>query len=65
MAVLLRPGNAGSNTVAAWVAELDGDVLRGWPKEMRLTVRKERPHPCAQLRITDALARLEALPNPG
>ncbi len=38
----------------AWVAELDGDVLRGWPKGMRLIVRKERPHPGAQLRFTDA-----------
>ncbi|MDQ1005620.1 hypothetical protein QFZ82_000104 [Streptomyces sp. V4I23] len=38
----------------AWVAELDGDCLTGWPKEMRLIVRKERPHPGAQLRFTDA-----------
>ncbi len=38
----------------AWVAELAGDVLTGWPKGMRLIVRKERPHPGAQLRITDA-----------
>ncbi|MGW7239941.1 IS1380 family transposase [Streptomyces sp. NPDC054804] len=38
----------------AWVAELTGDVLDGWPKRMRLIVRKERPHPGAQLRITDA-----------
>ncbi|MBN3933278.1 IS1380 family transposase [Streptomyces verrucosisporus] len=38
----------------AWVAELAGDVLHGWPKGMRLIVRKERPHPGAQLRITDA-----------
>ncbi|WP_097922241.1 IS1380 family transposase [Streptomyces sp. wa1063] len=38
----------------AWVAELAGDVLHGWPKGMRLLVRKERPHPGAQLRITDA-----------
>ncbi|MFC5911701.1 IS1380 family transposase, partial [Streptacidiphilus monticola] len=38
----------------AWVAELAGDVLRGWPPGMRLIVRKERPHPGAQLRITDA-----------
>jgi hypothetical protein len=28
----------------AWVAELTGDVLAGWPKGMRLIVRKERPH---------------------
>ncbi|WP_329571089.1 IS1380 family transposase [Kitasatospora sp. NBC_01266] len=38
----------------AWVAELAGDVLTGWPKGMRLVVRKERPHPGAQLRFTDA-----------
>ncbi|MFD7602034.1 IS1380 family transposase [Streptomyces mirabilis] len=38
----------------AWVAEIAGDVLKGWPKGMRLIVRKERPHPGAQLRITDA-----------
>ena len=37
----------------AWVAELAGDVLGGWPKGMRLIVRKERPHPGAQLRIPD------------
>ncbi|KNE80134.1 IS1380 family transposase [Streptomyces xinghaiensis] len=38
----------------AWVAELTGKLLEGWPKGMRLIVRKERPHPGAQLRITDA-----------
>ncbi|WP_250401395.1 IS1380 family transposase [Streptomyces cellostaticus] len=38
----------------AWVAELTGDLLTGWPKGMRLIIRKERPHPGAQLRITDA-----------
>jgi hypothetical protein len=38
----------------AWVAELTGDMLTGWPKGMRLIIRKERPHPGAQLRITDA-----------
>ncbi len=38
----------------AWVAELTGDVLDGWPQGMRLIVRKERPHPGAQLRLTDA-----------
>lgn len=38
----------------AWVAELAGDCLKGWPKGMRLIVRKERPHPGAQLRFTDA-----------
>lgn len=38
----------------AWVAELTGLVhLSGWPTGMRLIVRKERPHPGAQLRLTD------------
>lgn len=29
----------------AWVAELTGSLLDGWPSGMRLIVRKERPHP--------------------
>lgn len=38
----------------AWVADLTGLVhLSGWPAGMRLIVRKERPHPGAQLRLTD------------
>ncbi|WP_327113998.1 IS1380 family transposase [Nocardia sp. NBC_01730] len=38
----------------AWVAEITGMVdLSGWPAGMRLVVRKERPHPGAQLRFTD------------
>jgi hypothetical protein len=42
---LVRPG--------AWVAELTGMLdLDGWPKGMRIIVRKERPHPGAQLRFT-------------
>ncbi|GAB3881633.1 hypothetical protein GCM10027612_11010 [Microbispora bryophytorum subsp. camponoti] len=42
----VRPG--------AWVAELAGLARwEGWPKGMRLIVRKERPHPGAQLRFTD------------
>ena len=42
----LRPG--------AWVAEVtDLFDLSSWPAGMRLIVRKERPHPGAQLRITD------------
>ncbi|WP_372412147.1 IS1380 family transposase [Streptomyces luteireticuli] len=36
----------------AWVAELAGDILHGWPGGMRLIVRKERPHPGARLRFT-------------
>jgi Transposase DDE domain group 1 len=43
---LVRPG--------AWVAELTGMLdLATWPKGMRVIVRKERPHPGAQLRFTD------------
>ncbi len=38
----------------AWVAELTGLLdLTGWPAGMRVIARKERPHPGAQLRITD------------
>jgi hypothetical protein len=38
----------------AFVAEVtDLFDLAGWPPGMRLMVRKERPHPGAQLRITD------------
>jgi hypothetical protein len=43
---MVRPG--------AWVAELTGMLdLAGWPTGMRVIVRKERPHPGAQLRFTD------------
>jgi hypothetical protein len=39
----------------AWVAEVTGCVdLTGWPAGTRLILRKERPHPGAQLRTTDA-----------
>jgi hypothetical protein len=42
----MRPG--------AWAAEITGMLtLDSWPKEMRVIVRKERPHPGAQLRFTD------------
>jgi hypothetical protein len=42
----IRPG--------AFVAEATGLFdLSGWPPGMRLIVRRERPHPGAQLRITD------------
>ena len=38
----------------AWVCEITDMVdLTAWPAGMRLIVRKERPHPGAQLRITD------------
>lgn len=39
----------------AWVAELTDLLdLSSWPAAMRVIVRKERPHPGAQLRLTDA-----------
>jgi hypothetical protein len=61
-AVLRMPASAWAPAIepdggvreGAWVAELAGDVLAGWPAGMRLILRKERPHPGAQLRFTDA-----------
>jgi hypothetical protein len=39
----------------AFVLEVTGLLnLAAWPKGMRVIIRKERPHPGAQLRITDA-----------
>ncbi len=44
----------GQERPGAWVAEITGMLdLPGWPKGMRVIVRKERPHPGAQLRFTD------------
>jgi hypothetical protein len=38
----------------AWAADITGMLdLSGWPAGMRVIVRKERPHPGAQLRFTD------------
>lgn len=38
----------------AWVAEATGMIdLTGWPQGSRLILRKERPHPGAQLTFTD------------
>ena len=40
----------------AWVVELTGLLnlqANGWPAGMRVIARRERPHPGAQLRITD------------
>ncbi|MGF6947034.1 hypothetical protein BKA18_006887 [Streptomyces auratus] len=50
--VAIEPG--GEIRDAAWVGELTGDVLKGWPQGMQLNVRKERPHPGAQLRFINA-----------
>jgi hypothetical protein len=42
----VRPG--------AWVAGISDMLnLDGWPKGIQIIVRKERPHPGAQLRFTD------------
>ena len=42
----VRPG--------AWVADITGLLdLSTWPAGMRVIIRKERPHPGAQLRFTD------------
>lgn len=50
--VAVEPGGAiGDGT---WVAELDGDVLKGRPQAMRLIVRRERPCLGAPLPFTDA-----------
>lgn len=39
----------------AWVAEVTELLdFANWPKGMRVIVRKERRHPAAQLRLTDA-----------
>ncbi len=46
--------SAGGVRDGAWVAEITGLLnLTGWPTGMRVIARKERPHPGAQLRITD------------
>ncbi len=39
----------------AWVADVTAVLdLSAWPAGMRVIVRRERPHPGAQLRLTDA-----------
>jgi hypothetical protein len=44
----------GEVRAGAWVAELTGLLdLSSWPAGMRVIVRRERPHPGAQLRFTD------------
>jgi hypothetical protein len=38
----------------AWVADITGMLdLSSWPKGMHVIIRRERPHPGAQLRFTD------------
>jgi hypothetical protein len=44
----------GSPRDGAWVTEITGLLdLRDWPPGMRVIARKERPHPGAQLALTD------------
>jgi hypothetical protein len=61
-AILQVPGDAwtpaydgdGQVREGAWVADITGLLdLEGWPAGMRVIVRRERPHPGAQLRFTD------------
>jgi hypothetical protein len=47
----MEPG--GHIREGASAADLSGNVLDGWPDDMRLFSRKERSHPGAQLRIID------------
>ncbi|MFB7860170.1 transposase [Rhodococcus qingshengii] len=53
--VLTRTDGAGGDIRdGAWIAELTGLVhLPAWPAGIRLIVRKGRPHPGAQLRLTE------------
>ena len=47
-------GGDGQVRDGAWVADITGmPDLSSWPAGMRVIVRKERPHPGAQLRFTD------------
>jgi hypothetical protein len=44
----------GRSARGAWVADITGLLeLDGWSAGMRVIIRKERPHPGAQLRFTD------------
>jgi len=55
-AKLWQPAYDGDGRIrdGAFVAEVTGLLnLASWPAGMRVVVRKERPHPGAQLRITD------------
>ena len=61
-AILTLPGSAwapalrqdGDEREGAWVAELPGLDLAGWPEGSRAICRRERPHPGAQLTFSDA-----------
>ena len=50
----LRAVEDGQVREGAWIADITGMLdLGSWPSGMRVIVRKERPHPGAQLRFTD------------
>jgi hypothetical protein len=52
--VVSRPRAHDKIRDGAWVAEITGLVdLSAWPDRSRLIVRKERPHPGAQLSLFD------------
>jgi Transposase DDE domain group 1 len=47
-------GQDGEDREGAWVAEITDQLdLTGWPEGSRVIVRRERPHPGAQLSFTD------------
>jgi Transposase DDE domain group 1 len=47
-------GQDGEDREGAWVAEItDALDVTGWPQGARVIVRRERPHPGAQLRFSD------------
>lgn len=60
-AILTQPESAwraavrqdGEKRGGAWVCELRGLDLTGWPEGSRVICRRERPHPGAQLSFTD------------
>jgi hypothetical protein len=48
---LLRERPARPKTVSKPGSKPDPDALKGWPDDMRILVRRERPHPGAQLSL--------------
>jgi hypothetical protein len=45
----------GQDRDGAWITEITEQLdLSGWPEHSRVIVRRERPHPGAQLRFTDS-----------
>jgi hypothetical protein len=53
-AIQTEDGDGNDLREGAWVAEATGMIdLTGWPEGSRLILRKERPHPGAQLTFSD------------